>query len=366
MKRMLLIEDDSGNRDLAHFILAKPFPDWSIEESSTAEEALTMINNSPYNLILLDYHLPGMDGLELLEKIRASKRDPPVIMVTGRGSEKIAVEALSKGVTEYVIKDQDFQTSLVSTVQRVVEKTKVANELKRTQEEGLFQAEKHTTIGKIIAEILHELRNPIAILSTSLESIRDSKDKSMALEKSLHLMLSNVARARDIVNNLLDFSRPKQYEFRLSNMQQVLEELIGYIKLKCEKQKIEIQFKADKNLPDIQMDIHHIKGCLLNLLLNAIEAMPNGGRLTVSVKKAPGKKNLSIEITDTGQGISPDDQKRLFQRFFTTKPQGSGLGLLIAHQVITRHGGFINVRSELGKGTSFTLHLPLEKADEKK
>ncbi|MFA5140223.1 MAG: ATP-binding protein [Elusimicrobiota bacterium] len=220
-----------------------------------------------------------------------------------------------------------------------------------------FQTAKLATLGRILSEVLHDLRNPLSILSTSLETVRDAKDKERALAMTLDLMLRNVERSREIINSLLDFSRLKPFSFKPADLRAVVGELLDHLRLKCEQQHIELGLEAARDLPPVELDVQHVKGALLNLLMNAVEAMPKGGSLTVGLASSDGR--VSIRVADTGGGVREADRPRLFERYFTTKPHGTGLGLIMVREVVRQHGGSVEFESVPGKGTAFTVRLPV-------
>ncbi|HBL16894.1 MAG: hypothetical protein A2X36_08190 [Elusimicrobia bacterium GWA2_69_24] len=360
MKRILLVEDNEDQRRLIRDVFRTTNPDYVVEEAATGNEAAVKLSASEYDLVLMDHHLPGRDGLELLGELRKSGSRAPVVMMTADNNPHVTIEAMRLGISDFVLKEGPFQINLPAVTQRVLEKEDMEKALAKAQLDSQFQAAKLANLGKILSEVLHEVRNPLSIISTSLETLRDAKDKDKALSRVLELMLRNAERARQLINSLLDFSRPNEYSFKESDLAPLVSELAGHLKLKCDRQDIKLTVENGQTLPKIPLDIQHMKGAVLNLLLNAIEAMPDGGSLQVSLGHDGETRRVRLDISDTGVGIRPEDRRHLFERYFTTKAHGTGLGLIITHDVVTRHHGSIHVSSAPGKGTTFTIFLPVD------
>jgi two-component system NtrC family sensor kinase len=168
-------------------------------------------------------------------------------------------------------------------------------------------------------------------------------------------------RARDIVVNLLDFSRVRPRTFAFADIGQVVRESLKLVENELAMNNIECALKMPAELPSVHVNANRIKQVLINILTNAVKAMPKGGRLLVEVDLAGDLRYVNVGITDTGVGIPPEVLPRIFDPFFTTHEvgQGTGLGLSVSYGIIKRHGGTISVRSEPGKGSTFTVALPV-------
>nr|HPI77737.1 ATP-binding protein [bacterium] len=175
-------------------------------------------------------------------------------------------------------------------------------------------------------------------------------------------------RAREIIKNLLLFARQKTPVRRKANLNDIVSEGMCFFEARCERSGVEITRELEEGLPDVVADADQLNQALVNLVVNALQAMPSGGRLTLRTKSGDGSAALCVE--DTGCGMSEEVVKKLFIPFFTTKDigQGTGLGLPVAHGIVAAHGGWIRVDSEVGKGSAFEIRLPVsrENSEEKK
>jgi signal transduction histidine kinase len=222
----------------------------------------------------------------------------------------------------------------------------------------LQEKERLATLGTTAAVFAHEIGNPLNGISTSLQivkSILEAADKiDPVLQETLEIAFQEVQRLTTLLSDYRTFARPQRLNLRAADVTQIIEEVLSAQLPMYRATKIALQTELER-MPGIFVDPEKIKQVILNLCKNAVEAMPNGGSLTV---KATGSEaGVIVEVTDTGEGIAHGVD--VFQLFRTTKPEGTGLGLPIVQQIISDHKGTITYRSEIGKGTTFTIVLPV-------
>ncbi len=232
-----------------------------------------------------------------------------------------------------------------------------------------IQEDRMISLGKLVASCVHEINNPIQGMLTFTHLMQTMLDEGLTDEKDLEkfksfvqLMSHELERCGDIVSGLLSFSRESPMEDRDVAIQEVLDAVLMLTRHKMELQKIRLGTKMSKRPLVVRGDANQLQQCFLNLIFNAMEAMPDGGRLTVALTPTKTRKRARVEISDTGCGIPKDNLSHIFDPFFTTKGngEGTGLGLSIVYGVVKNHGGSIEVDSEPGKGTSFVLYLPTQ------
>jgi len=245
----------------------------------------------------------------------------------------------------------------------------LVEKLEATQAD-LIQAEKLTSLGQMAAAIAHEVNNPLAgvLVYTRLLSRKLAGDAFSSEEAQGYLtkMEAEIGRSSRIIRNLLDFARQSQPMLRLLDINQVLEQSLSLVSHQAELQNIKVITELSPSLPRVTADFDQLQQVFTNLILNAIQAMPEGGELTLRTtlttdgRPAEGKRDwVRVDIQDTGCGIPKEDLNKLFTPFFTTKEKGKGvgLGLAVAHGIIGRHKGRIEVESEVGRGTTFSVYL---------
>jgi PAS domain S-box-containing protein len=234
------------------------------------------------------------------------------------------------------------------------------DELKQLQEQ-LIQSEKMASIGQIAAGVAHEINNPISGIMVYLHTIaKDIENDRLDPEEAMRYLGESrveLVRCSKIIHSLLDFSRQSHPKLTSVDLASILNEEFSILGHKAKLQDIEVVRDIATGLPEILADPDQLKQVFLNLILNAIQAMPRGGRLTIRTALVGDEVEISIE--DTGCGIAEENMERLFTPFFTTKEKGDGvgLGLAVAHGIVKRHGGNIKVESTKGKGTTFKVLL---------
>ena len=244
----------------------------------------------------------------------------------------------------------------------------IHQKLKDSQEE-LLQAEKLTSLGQMAASIAHEINNPLAgvLVYTQLLAKKvagDTLDKQVALDY-LGKMDSEISRTSRIIRNLLDFARQSKPLLRPVDSNQVIEQALSLVSHQAKLQDIEVIKELDPYLPKVTADFDQLQQVFTNLTLNAIQAIPDKGRLTLRTSLV-GDGQIRVDVQDTGCGISKENLRKLFTPFFTTKEKGKGvgLGLAVVHGIIQRHQGRIEVQSKEGEGTTFTIYLPVHPEEE--
>ena len=264
------------------------------------------------------------------------------------------VGVLAGMLMDWVEREERVRIKLSTAYQEVVRRL-------RENEEQLIQAEKLTSLGQMAASIAHEINNPLAgvlmytkLLAKKITGGTFRKEESLDY---LSKMETEVGRCSRIIRNLLDFARQTEPTLRPVDINRVMEQVLSMVGHQAQLQNIEMVKEFSPSLPNVVADFDQLQQIFTNLTLNAIQAMPDGGRLTIRSSAVDGE--VRVDVQDTGCGISKENMGRLFTPFFTTKEKGKGvgLGLAVVHGIIERHKGRIKVQSEVGKGTTFSVYL---------
>jgi len=212
-------------------------------------------------------------------------------------------------------------------------------------------------LGEMSAVVAHEIRNPIAGIAAGVEYLNKNTPEGSPYREDMAMILGEIERVNRILEDILSVARPFQLKITNQAMPDILEHVLHRYQTSIDKKAIRINRRYAPSLPRALVDRERMEQALTNLVLNAVEAMPTGGTLGVGLDA--NDSWMTVTISDTGPGISLDVQRRIFEPFFTTKVRGTGLGLAVARRVIEEHGGTIDVSSDIGKGTKFTVRLPL-------
>jgi signal transduction histidine kinase len=227
------------------------------------------------------------------------------------------------------------------------------------KDKQILQAEKMAAIGQLAAGIAHEIRNPLGIIAGSAETIQ-KHDQHRIREEMTRYILEESRRINGLITNLLDFAKPKEPQLVQCDLREVLEKTLLLLSPQAHTLGVEIKKEIPPVSIRVSVDPEQMRQAFTNLGVNALEAMPHGGALTVTLKENAGNRVL-VQFSDTGKGVPKEMQSKVFDPFFTTKEGGTGLGLSIAHRIVAQHGGDILVEEGRQGGSTFTISLPVQK-----
>ena len=301
------------------------------------------------------------DGETILGIIDAESREQNAFS----HNDLIAMESLA-GILASVITSANQYQKLQETIRqlRLTEvELNARMEAQRSAENRLLQAAKLAAVGEMAAGIAHELNNPLTTVTGFSELVLDELPQDSEHREELEMVLREARRASDVVRRLLDFSRQGERVRSQADLNEVVNDVIALTRHLIHTNRVELTLDLDDKLPWIFIDRNQMKQVLLNLIHNALQAMPNGGDLRVSTRIVEREQRnwVLMSIKDSGIGITPDDQGRIFEPFFTTRGDrgGTGLGLSVTFGIVTDHGGMIEISSEPDKGSTFGVWLPM-------
>jgi signal transduction histidine kinase len=355
---------------------------WSEEKAG-----YTLIEAKNINISPSPSHIPKDDPLpQYLQKIReiivreelAKGTDIPqlknIVNKMSLLEAEVTIPFISKGqlvaimnvgykFTKDVYSQEDIEllTTLANQAAIAFENARLYEDLKKSKS-YIRRADRLASLGTLTAGLAHEIRNPMVAIKTLTQLLPERLDDEEFRSQFLKIASGEVDRISSLVNELLDFARPSDPKWELEDINATLDGMILLISTATKKKLVTIIKDYASNLPLIQIDREQIKQVILNILLNAIDATPENGKITVKTRsfmKPGGEPYIQIEFTDTGCGIPGEHIEDIFNPFFTTKTTGSGLGLSISNQIVQDHKGYIDVESELEKGSSFFINLPV-------
>ncbi len=261
----------------------------------------------------------------------------------------------------YSYEDIELLSTLANQTAIAIENARLYEDLKRSKS-YMRRADRLASLGTLTAGLAHEIRNPLVAIKTLTQLLPERLEDEEFRSQFLKIASGEVDRISSLVNELLDFARPSDPKWAFEDINAILDGMILLVSTGTKKKLITIIKNYASNLPLAQIDREQIKQVVLNILLNAIDATPENGTITVQTRsfiKPGGEPYVQIELTDTGCGIPRENLEDIFNPFFTTKAAGSGLGLSISNQIIQDHKGYIDVESQLEKGSSFFINLPI-------
>ena len=355
--------------------------------ANSGEEGLELLEAHAPGVIVSDLRIPGMNGTEFLNRVLEFAPHTFRILLSGHADMEAAISAFNKGeIHRYLLKPWDpaklghaikqgfehhqlIQTNLALT-DSLSEKNQELEDLNATLEqkiinltEQLLHSERLSVLGRLAAGIVHEVMTPLTISVGWVETVSKSPNITEDQKASLSIATEQIFWAASLMESIRDFSRKKHLIRTPTDVNKLIDHALDLLihPLKQKNISISRSFEANER---INVDGKQITQVLLNLINNAIDSLDSGGRITVStraVESEKGMRSVHIVIKDNGSGIAPDIVQQIFEPFFSTKgSKGTGLGLSICKGIMDNHGGEIDLKSRLGKGTTFTLSLPVE------
>ncbi|HMO80345.1 MAG TPA: response regulator [Pyrinomonadaceae bacterium] len=405
----LLIVDDSAvvrrafSRGLSAF--------YDCDEASDAQEAMDLLRETNYDLVITDIIMPGLSGVELLRKIVSEYPETAVLVVSGVDRPQRALDAIRLGAFDYLIKPCEPEV-LQITVERALERSSLIRNAKKYKQDlearneelvrgkkqlerlqaQIIHSEKMASLGQLAAGIAHELNNPVGFVFGNLElleraiadlmkliefyeslylddatariaaELKDSICYDQTIEDLTSIITDcqdGTVRIRDIVQNLRTFSRLDEAEFKGTDIHEGIDSTIRLLSRYFSGGNIRLMREFGE-VPTIEAYSAQLNQVWTNLLVNAAQAVGDkGGVVTIRTRREAD--SVIVEVSDSGDGIAPEIINRIFDPFFTTKPvgEGTGLGLTITFGIVERHGGKITVDSRPGEGSTFSVELPL-------
>jgi two-component system NtrC family sensor kinase len=253
---------------------------------------------------------------------------------------------------------RDEVGELAGAFNRMMDELEDTRELERARQAQLVHTEKMAAMGTLAAGVAHEVNNPLAGILTCIETIRDNPEDGELRGRYLALVEQGIKRISHTVENLLDFSRPREMRLEQTSLNHNLRHVAELVEYNLRKNRVEVRLDLDGHEPLVLADHFQMEQLFLNLVLNAAQAMRKGGTLTLRTRRRGG--NVIAEVIDTGEGIPSEIRDRIFDPFFTTRGvgEGTGLGLAVSYSIVSAHGGTIEVESTVGQGSTFRVALP--------
>jgi signal transduction histidine kinase len=403
-EKVLYMEDDAAQARLVQRCLE--LSGYIVDLAGDGEAGLAACERNGYDMIIVDQTMPGLSGLDVIRELEARGKTPPMIMVTGTGNERIAVEAMKLGVSDYLVKDLEggFVNVLPLVVRRAIGQRHLLREKQRMERE-LAQAQRMEAIGELAAGIAHEINTPTQYIGDNARFLKEafgnldellecfdhllqaarsdslteellsnmeakyraanldylSREIPLAIEQSLE-GLQHVA---NIVGAMKEFSHPGSRGKQAVDLNHVIS---GAVVLSRSEWKwvADVVTDFDRNMPRVRCVPSDISSVVLNLIVNAAHAIAEanrGKRGVIAIRTRYAESFAEIRVEDDGVGIPEEIRPKIFDLFFTTKDvgEGSGQGLALTHAIVVdRHGGTIEFETEVGRGTTFIVRLPVD------
>ncbi len=369
--RVLIVEDNKVDRKVLEYMLYEYAS--FLKSTASFQEAMEELTKNKFDVIILDLNLPDISGAETLIKLNESYPDTAIVVNTGVYDEENGLDALAKGAQDFLIKGKYSAYTLNKSIRYAMERKRLELRLKTAYielnkaQERLIYAEKMKVVGGIASGIAHEVKNPLSTIECGIVYLSENLNIEDAnCKKVLDEIKYAIKKANSIISDLLDFSAIKKLNKQKNDLNTVIKRTLSLLNHHIEKNKIRLNTNLDPTIPLVIIDSNRIEQVLINLILNAIKAMPDGGDLSVkTISKElqntpedtlliegtdykPGDIVVIVTIEDTGCGIAKEDMDKLFQPFFTSSQNGDGigLGLYVSRNIMELHHGIIRIENK--------------------
>jgi signal transduction histidine kinase len=349
--KILIVDDAVDTVELLKKRLR--FEGYDTAEAYDGEEALKQVADYNPDLVILDVMMPKLDGYEVCQRLKSDENTKyiPILMLTVKREVEDKVKGLDMGADHYLSKPFDYKE--ISARVRSLVATKAARE-------KLVEEEKLEALEQMMEEVAHEIRNPLTSIGGFARRVYDRLPQDDPNKKYMELIINDVARLENMIKELLELETTAMSYREPTNINDVIMEALKSFEQDLEDGGIEARTELGDNLPLISIDQEQMKMALANLIENSIEAMQDKLKiLKITSRISDGR--MEIQVLDTGKGIPKDKIKNIFDPFFTSKTRGPGVGLTFTLKIIQKHRGTISAESEPGKGTTFTISLPLKR-----
>lgn len=381
--RILVVEDNPVDRRILESMLAEsPAVISLLKTASTLADAIQFLEQHEFDAIILDLNLPDSEGKDTLLRLSSQYPQITIVINTGAYEDEVGLHTLSYGAQDFLVKGKYTAYVLNKALYYAVERKRLELELneayKHLQEaqSQIAQMEKMKVVGALASGIAHEIKNPLSTIMYGMAYLSEHGNSS---DPKIQAVLKNIKeavnRANDIVNDLLHFAATASLNKKPEDLNEVIEKSLSLIHHEIEKKHIQVIKKLDDGIPEVNIDRNRIEQVLINLMLNAIHAAPEGGQLELKTycqsvpgdsqdprfrKFRPGQTVVVCDVEDNGSGIPTEYLVKVFEPFFTTKHKsgGIGLGLSVSKSIMDNHDGIVQIenRSEHGARARLVFH----------
>lgn len=364
---LLVVEDEAPIRRL----VAMEFEDlgFTVLEAANIAEARLFFSDKEQqvDIALFDLRLPDGDGLTLLQEVKAAGHEGPILMMTGHGNKHTVLESFKAGAYDFLEKPFSMSGDLMPVVIRAAGEVRLRKENTSLTSQILHNT-KLAALGELSATVLHDIRGPLSLIHVVCEDISETLEDGSPLDATqmkehVGQILKACARIRKLGDHLRNFARQDAHEsMETKSVESLLDDSLFLVQQKIRAGRIRVHkiFECSAKNASLHCYPNKFEQVIMNLISNACDAMSTSSCRDLTLKSSVTPDGFFLEVSDSGTGIPPDIQEKIFDTFFTTKPrgEGTGLGLKIVRNIVLEHGGDLTLQSTVGQGTTFTVRLP--------
>jgi signal transduction histidine kinase len=336
-----------------------------VATARSLREALEEVDRDPCAVVLSDMRVEGGDGITLTRRVRERSPDTEVILLTAPLDVQQAVRALKIGAYDYIATPFEVEEISIAVRGALEHRALERNASLARVQSDISRREKHSSVGTMAASVCHEVNNPLSVIIGFAELLLDMGDlNTKEAREYLELIRQEGERIRRLTWQLLNISRQERVDRRKQDLHPALQQVLSIMDRHLSRfENLEVRVEMAGTEVLCTFDAGQIQQVLLNLLMNAAQAMDDGGTLTLRTFPEDATGRAGFSVTDTGKGVPPEVRDHIFEAFVTTKDQSTGLGLRMCDDIVRAHRGEIQVESEPGKGSTFRVLIPVEAPD---
>jgi C4-dicarboxylate-specific signal transduction histidine kinase len=371
--RILHLEDDPKDAELIHATLEAEGIVSDLTRVETQTDFLASLERGGFDLIFADFTLPSFDGLSALKMALQKCPGVPFIFISGTLGEEVAIEALKIGATDYILKQR--LSRIVPSVHRAIRESNERAERKRAEDAlrhaqmELTHVTRIATLGEMTASIAHEINQPLSAIANSASACLRWLDAQKLEEarRSASRVIAESHRASEIIGRIRELAKKAPPRKDWLDVNETIHEVIALVQSGVQRHRIAVEAQLSDDVPLISADRVQLQQVILNLMMNAIEAMSGTGEGSRELLVRSGtdeSRRVLVSVQDSGPGLDPKSLDRLFDAFYTTKPQGLGMGLAISRSLVEAHGGRLWASANVPHGAVFQFTLPIDTESE--
>lgn len=379
---ILIADDELGPRESLKLILE---PSYKVVEACSGDDALEKFEACVPDVVVSDIRMPGVDGIELMKRVKNRRPEVPFILLTGFGTLQSAQEAVRARAFDYISKPYNvaqIREVISAALKERQSKSRTHQTLQQLQtmnsqlEAKIRELDQKAAVGDLSAEMIHDLNNPIGVLTCAVSLLEDALNQKLGFDGSeeqevVEIIKEQLDRCTKLTQKFLDYSRPSKQTWSQENVNDILQDTLFVFRIRMRHLGIDLDLDLAPELPAIWLQSTPMQQVFYNLITNAIQAIEDAGqtngRLSVKTELSTEEQGETDQgmvvavLSDNGPGIPSEIQAQIFEPFYTTKPKdkGTGLGLSICKRIVVEHGGTLQLASEPEKGTTFRVSIPV-------
>jgi len=366
--RLLLVDDEPGIRKMMSLDLSSD--GYQVFTAEDGTKGLEVFDHEKPCLVLTDLKMPGIDGIEVLRRIKEKSPETEVIVITGHGDMDLAIRSLQLDASDFITKPvnpQALQVALDRAQKRLALKAELRAYTRELEQrvadatEKVVASERLAAVGQTVSSLVHSIKNMLSGLKGGAYLIKEgrSQQSDKMMDHGMEMLQRNLRRVQNLVYDLLTLAKPRQPKLEEVPTAELMREAVDLLAPLAQDKEVELSLEVPKEAQSVHADRKAILDSLINLICNAVDAAATRSQGWVKVGLINGREEVAFEVEDNGPGLDEEAESRIFEGFYSSKgAAGTGLGLMVTQKIAREHGGRVDYDNRPGQGVTFWLVLP--------